>query len=286
MKRFIPLILIVAIGFVSACNLFKHKEKTPAVVSDGVTRKYTSQVVKNPVVVKLSDGLQYTITAKGNGPAAKPGDRLSMLYTGKLTNDTVFDASSLHGNVPFTFKLCKREVIAGWDSVMCHLHAGDKAIMTIPAKYGYGARASGKIPSNSTLIFEVEVLDVTPPSTPWNAKGKDTITTPTGLKLVMFETHPDSIMPKAGQTVSVHYSGYLLDGTLFDSSVERGQPFDFPLGQGRVIKGWDLGIAMLHKGEKAKLIIPYLLAYGANGRPPIIPAKADLIFDVQLVNIK
>ncbi len=102
----------------------------------------------------------------------------------------------------------------------------------------------------------------------------------------MFETHPDSMMPKIGKTVSVHYSGFLLDGSLFDSSVERGQPFDFPLGQGRVIKGWDEGIALLHKGDKAKLIIPYSLAYGENGRAPIIPPKATLIFDVQLVNIK
>ena len=158
--------------------------------------------------------------------------------------------------------------------------------MTIPAKYGYGARTNGAIPANSTLIFIVEVLDVVSPPSPWDAKGKDTITTASGLKVVMFETHRDSIMPKLGQTVSVHYSGYLLDGSMFDSSVERGTPFDFPLGQGRVIKGWDEGIALLHKGDKAKLIIPYELAYGAGGRPPIIPAKATLVFDVQLVNVK
>jgi FKBP-type peptidyl-prolyl cis-trans isomerase len=77
-----------------------------------------------------------------------------------------------------------------------------------------------------------------------------------------------------------------MDGSMFDSSVERGDPFTFILGRGQVIKGWDEGIAMLHKGETAKLIIPYQLAYGEGGRPPVIPPKATLIFDVQLVDIK
>ena len=122
--------------------------------------------------------------------------------------------------------------------------------------------------------------------TMWVTTGKDTITTPSGLKIVMFEKHPDAEMPKRGQTVTVDYSGYLLDGSMFDSSVDRGQPFAFPLGLGRVIAGWDEGIGLLHKGEKAQLIIPYQLAYGAAGRPPIIPAKADLIFDVHLIDFK
>ena len=86
--------------------------------------------------------------------------------------------------------------------------------------------------------------------------------------------------------MKVHYSGYLQDGSMFDSSVERGQPLDFPLGQGKVIKGWDEGIALLKVGEKARLIIPQELGYGERGYPPIIPAKATLIFDVELVDVK
>lgn len=284
MKRFIPVLLIAAIAITPAFILSKGK-KDPA-PTDGVVRKYTSKKVKKPVVVKLSKGMEYTITHKGNGPAVKPGDKVSMLYTGKLTNDTIFDASSRHGYTPFTFKLFGKQVIAGWDSIISHLNCGDKAIMRIPPEYGYGARANGAIPANSTLIFEVEVLDVMPPPQMWNAKGKDTITTPSGLKVVMFETHKDSAMPAVGKTVMVHYSGYNLDGSMFDSSVERGQPFGFMLGKGQVIKGWDEGIGMLHEGEKAQLIIPYHLAYGAAGRPPIIGPKATLIFDVQLVDIK
>ncbi|HXH17763.1 MAG TPA: peptidylprolyl isomerase [Chitinophagales bacterium] len=92
--------------------------------------------------------------------------------------------------------------------------------------------------------------------------------------------------PAPGKTVSVHYNGTLVDGTKFDSSYDRGQPLEFPIGQGRVIKGWDEGISLLKKGGKAKLIIPYFLAYGEQGYPPVIPTKATLLFDVELVDVK
>lgn len=88
------------------------------------------------------------------------------------------------------------------------------------------------------------------------------------------------------KNVSVHYTGTLTDGTVFDSSYKRNQPISFQLGMGRVIKGWDEGIALLKTGGKAKLIIPYFLAYGEQGRPPVIPPKATLIFDVELVDVR
>ncbi len=90
---------------------------------------------------------------------------------------------------------------------------------------------------------------------------------------------------KAGDIVSVHYTGYLPDGTKFDSSVDRGEPIEFPLGQGRVIKGWDEGISLLNIGAKASLIIPPDLGYGSRAMGPI-PANSILIFEVELVDIK
>lgn len=286
MKR-IPALLILFIVMMSSSAFYilsKGKEK-PA--SDGIERKFKSKPVKKPVTVTICDGIEYTVTSKGNGAAlAKTGDGVKVLYKGTLTNDTVFDASYLHGNQPFTCHLGKHEVIAGWDSVLLRAHGGDKIRMKLAPQYGYGARPNGKIPANSTLIFEIEVLDIIAAPTPWDAKGKDTITTASGMKVVFFETHPDSAKPQAGQKISVHYSGFMLNGKLFDSSVERNQPFQFTVGRGQVIKGWDEGLQMMHKGDKAKFIIPAKLAYGDRGAGEgLIPPGATLMFDVELLEI-
>jgi peptidylprolyl isomerase len=92
--------------------------------------------------------------------------------------------------------------------------------------------------------------------------------------------------PKTGDTVSVHYTGWLKSGTKFDSSHDRGQPLEFSIGRGRVIKGWDEGVGTMKVGGKRKLIIPAHLGYGDSGAGGVIPPGATLIFEVELVGMK
>lgn len=112
----------------------------------------------------------------------------------------------------------------------------------------------------------------------------DAVTTPSGLKYVVVE-EGEGDTPKTGAMVTVHYTGKLLDGTKFDSSYDRGQPIDFPVGKGQVIKGWEEALLGMKKGEKRVLIIPSDLGYGPSGRGPI-PPNATMVFDVELVNFQ
>lgn len=110
-------------------------------------------------------------------------------------------------------------------------------------------------------------------------------TTPSGLIFIITK-RSEGRQPRVGETVVVNYTGLLTDGNKFDSSLDRGQPFKFKLGEGRVIKGWDEGIAKLRVGEQATLIIPPQLGYGAKGAGGVIPPEATLVFIVELMGIE
>jgi peptidylprolyl isomerase len=135
-------------------------------------------------------------------------------------------------------------------------------------------------------IVSTGILTMTEDASAQSAKP---VTTSSGLQVI--DTQPGTgAQPKPGQTAVVHYTGYLNDngkkGKKFDSSVDRGQPFEFPVGAGRVIKGWDEGVGSMKVGGKRTLIIPPQLGYGASGAGGVIPPNATLIFDVELLGVK
>ena len=124
-----------------------------------------------------------------------------------------------------------------------------------------------------------------PQPTPPQPAPPQPVITPSGLSYLDM-TVGMGPQPQAGQRVTVHYTGWLENGTKFDSSIERGQPFTFVIGQGQVIKGWDEGVMAMKVGGKRKLIIPPHLGYGAQGAGGVIPPNATLIFEVDLLGIQ
>ena len=231
-------------------------------------------------------GLTFVPLEEGDGPKPEIGQLVQVHYTGTLADGTIFDSSI--DNEPYTFKLGQGQVIAGWDEGIAMLNEGGKATLIIPPQLAYGATgAGGVIPPNATLIFDVELLEISEGSTvaPIEVDESDFAESDSGLKFHDLESG-DGDSPEEGSTVSVHYTGWLTDGTKFDSSYDRGAPITFVLGQGQVIAGWDEGISTMQVGGKRQLMIPPELAYAEAGYGSIIPPNSTLIFEVELVEVQ
>ncbi len=242
-------------------------------------------------VQTLPSGLQYADVVVGTGQAAKSGDSVAMYYTGYLTDGTVFDGNAGSGQ-PFVFTLGQGQVIQGWDEGIVGLKEGGKRRLIIPAALAYGSQgAGGLIPPDADLIFDVELDSISadgaavpalPAAEPIPALPADIAltTTESGLQYADVEAGTGTAV-KAGDMVGLYYTGYLADGTIFDS-LSSSDPFTFTIGNGEVIPGWDEGIVGMKENGKRRLIIPSALAYGSQGAGGVIPPDADLTFDVEL----
>jgi peptidylprolyl isomerase len=234
---------------------------------------------------KLPSGVKIVMITKGKGPKINDGDILTVKYSAYLPEGKCFDSSVERGD-PIKYNMGKG--LKGLDEGIKQMVKGGKARIIVPYALAFGEQGrQGLVPPKTDVIFDVELLDVRPKPviTAYETKGKDTVTTPSGLKYIIVAVG-NGAKAESGKTVKVHYTGYLMDGKVFDSSIERDQPIEFPLGKGAVIRGWDEAISLMKVGDKLRIIIPPSLGYGDPGSPPVIPPKATLIFDVELIEVK
>ena len=233
-----------------------------------------------------ASGLRWAVLAKGDETQARPGpsDRVKVHYAGWLENGTKFDERPRSGP-PIEFGL--NQVIAGWTEGLQLMHPGSRVKLHIPWQIAYGAGGKPpKIPAKANLVFDIELIAVTPDPTPRFALPADgeLKATASGLKYqVISEGRADGRKPVATDRVTVHYSGWLTDGTPFDSSYSRGQPASFPLNG--VIKGWTEGLQLMREGATYKFLIPAALGYGERGAGGVIPPNATLLFQVELIKV-
>ncbi|MBA5685822.1 FKBP-type peptidyl-prolyl cis-trans isomerase [Rugamonas apoptosis] len=295
MKSMFQLIAAVAVGLtLTACG---GGSSTPAA---------TTPVVAQPAFQKAD-------IVTGTGTEAANNDLLVISYTGWLYDASKSDFkgakidSSVDRNAPVAFTLGTGQWLAGLDQGILGMKVGGKRTLVLPASLAYGANSKtaaasvgsityAAIPANAALVYDVELVSVTKASVPVF------VAAPTVLKSVDTAVGTGDTAV-AGKTLTVKYTGYLYDGSrpdykgdVFDSSVIRNATFDFVLGAGKVIPGWDQGVPGMLVGGKRTLIIPPGLGYGSVAQAALpavngfnfvaIPANSTLVFDIELVSVK
>lgn len=215
--------------------------------------------------------IKYRDVKVGEGEAAKKGDKIGVRYVGRFKSGKTFDASEK--DTLFCYTLGEEGIKRGWDAAVAGMKLGGKRKLVVPAKLARDAKgAPPDAPGDEELTFDVELADL-----------NDAAKSEFGIEDLRVGTGQEA---KVGDTVEMHYTGWLKNGTKFDSSLDRGRPFVFRLGVGEVIKGWDRGVPGMKVGGRRKLIIPPDLGYGARGFPPDIPPGAELHFEVELLKVR
>jgi FKBP-type peptidyl-prolyl cis-trans isomerase len=246
-----------------------------------------SDVGKPPAdAKKTASGLATKVLTKGTGKdKPKPEDKVKVHYSGWTKDGKMFDSSVQRGQ-PAVFGVS--QVIKGWTEALQLMVAGEKRRVWIPAALAYGEQAGMGAPSGD-LTFDVELLEIMvapkPPAVPKDVKAApaDAKKTASGLAYKVLQKGTGKDHPAASNRVTVHYSGWTTDGKMFDSSVARGEPATFGLGQ--VIKGWTEGVQLMTVGEKARFWIPAALAYGDKPSRPGAPSGM-LVFDIELISFQ
>lgn len=269
---------------------------------------------KNITVQPTTSGIYYIETTAGKGNKIDSATWVSLHFKVSLLDGGKQLFSSFDRGEPVSFEYGKRFDTPGVEEAIGLMKKGGKATVIVPSKMGFGETGrGGVVPPFSTLIYDVEIVNVQTKAEHEKSvadekkkatekvekskkdemsnlakylKEKNITTKPTASGIYYIEKVKGSgTRAAAGKVVKVHYTGTLLNGTKFDSSRDRNQPFEFTLGQGQVIKGWDEGIAMMNVGGKATLIIPSNMGYGERDMGTI-PPYSTLVFDVELMDVK
>ncbi len=256
---------------------------------------------KKNEVVTLDSGLKYFDDSLGTGREVMQDELVTIHFSGwfikdttnlfsdwtkdELRNSTMIGNSKLR-NQPVKFVVGSNSFINGVDEGCIGMKIGGTRTIIIPANLAYGEEGIGPIPPNSDLKLVIELIDVKERIVVemWDVDSTKLTVTESGLQYSII-TEGEGENADSGNVVTVHYSGFLADGTKFDSSVERDEPFSFLLGVGQVIPGWEEGLKLMNKGSKVRLVIPPELGYGGLSAGTI-PPNSTLIFDVELVDVQ
>ena len=222
---------------------------------------------------------------KRHGKGEKVQDNHVVIYNYHMYNAKIDRVVATNqGQDAFVIGMDNMALLKGLKEGLLLMRSGDICEIYIPSAMGFGAKEVPKIPANTDIKYSVELLGVKNTIAPFDTSGIQQKVTGNGIvyyPITKGKGEPAEIKKK----MKVNYQGYLLDGRKFDSSVDRGQPFEFNLGLGEVIPGWEYMVKEMREGDQVKVLVPWHLAYGKEGTRDI-PPMSDLVFDIELIEVK
>lgn len=271
----------------------------------GFIREYIQSTGK--AFDSLPSGIYFHETITGDQQPPRKNDKVTLYFSITTIHGKVL-YNSWEKNKPYVIKFGNTFDTEGINLALNIMKEGSRADVIVPSHLAFGAEGRGEfVPPFTPLIYDVLISDI---ETPEEMEAKEKAKIAENLKiekasiekylsdkkltakplasgLYYIEVRPGTGTAAApGKKVSVHYTGKLLSGKQFDSSIDRGKAFDFELGKGNVIKGWDEGLCLMKSGGKAILIIPSHLGYGDKGAQPDIPPYSPLVFEIELLSVQ